>query len=50
MGVLGDVDGVGGGVGEVDGEVTLNWKVRWSQGTVGGSGRKNNILTIRELI
>ena len=49
VGMSGDVDGVGGGVGEVNGEITFDTKVGRGEGRVGWAGGKNNIFAICKL-
>ena len=49
VGMPGDVDGVGGGVGEVNGEITFDTKVGRGEGRVGWAGGKNNIFAICKL-
>ena len=50
MGVLGDGDGKGGGVGEVDGAVTFDFKVGGGEGSVVWARSKNNIFTMGKLV
>ena len=49
VGMLGDGDGPGGGVCEVNGEITFNWKVGRGEGRVGWAGGKYNIFTVCKL-